>query len=73
VLGYGFSENHHFTAKTDRKSVFPGHDHHITDQLYLMVLYMSFYGFFLKKSNFRPKSIGGYGFSENNHFMAKTD
>jgi hypothetical protein len=56
VLDYGFTENRQFAAKTDRNSVFLGPDTHISDRLYLMVLYMSFYRF-SKISNFQSKSI----------------
>jgi hypothetical protein len=45
VLAYGFTENHQFMAKTDRNSVFLGRDPHILDRLYIMISYMSFYGF----------------------------
>jgi hypothetical protein len=44
-LAYGSSENGQFGAKIDRNSVFLGRDPHIADQLYIMVLYMNFYGF----------------------------
>jgi hypothetical protein len=72
VLAYGFTENGQLPAKTDRNSVFHGPNPHILDRIYLMVSYMSFYGF-SKNSNFRSKSIGvslqfyrlfkNYGFS----------
>jgi hypothetical protein len=45
IGGYDFSENNHSMAKTNWKSVFLGRDPHIMDRLYLMVPYMSFYGF----------------------------
>jgi hypothetical protein len=57
ALAYGFTENSWFAVKTDRNSVFHGPDPHITDWLYIMVMYMSFYGF-SKFSNFCSKSIG---------------
>jgi hypothetical protein len=38
VLADDFIENRRFAAKTDRNSVFVGHDPHISDQLYLMVM-----------------------------------
>jgi hypothetical protein len=56
VLAYGFSENCQFPQKLT-ETVFLGRDPHIMDQLYIMVPYMSFYGF-LKFSNFCPKSLG---------------
>jgi hypothetical protein len=65
MLVYGFTENHQFTIKTDRNSVFLGRDPHIADRLYIMVSYMSFYGF-LKKSNFAQNpTVLAYGFTEN--------
>jgi hypothetical protein len=45
ILAYGFTENSQFTAKTDRNFIFLGRDPHITNLQYLMVQYMSFYGF----------------------------
>jgi hypothetical protein len=44
VLAYG-TENLQFAAKTDRNSIFIGRDTHILDRLYIIILYMSFYGF----------------------------
>jgi len=45
VLAFGFTEKRQFVAKTDRNSVFLGRDIHIPDRLYIMVLYINFYGF----------------------------
>jgi hypothetical protein len=45
VLAFGFAEKRQFVAKTDRNSVFLGRDTHILDRLYILVLYISFYGF----------------------------
>jgi hypothetical protein len=45
MLAYGFKVNHQFAAKTDRNSIFFRCDLYIPDQLYTMVMYMSFYGF----------------------------
>jgi hypothetical protein len=45
VLDFGFTENHLFVVKTDRNYIFHGRDSHITDQQFIMVPYMSFYGF----------------------------
>jgi hypothetical protein len=58
VLAHSFTKNHQFVKKTDQNSVFHGPDPYILDWLYIMILYMSFYGF-SKFSNFRSKSIGG--------------
>jgi hypothetical protein len=57
VLAYRFTENRQFVANTDRNYIFLSRDPHISDQLYIMVPYMSCYNF-LKNSNFRSKSIG---------------
>jgi hypothetical protein len=45
VLAFGFIKKRKFKAKTDRDSVFLGRDPQILDRLYLMVMYISFYGF----------------------------
>jgi hypothetical protein len=45
VLAFGFNEKRHFVAKTDRNYVFLGRDPRIPDRLYILVLYISFYGF----------------------------
>jgi hypothetical protein len=54
VLPFDFTEKCYFVAKTDRNSVFVGHEAHISDWLYIMVMYLKFYG--LKKINFGSKS-----------------
>jgi hypothetical protein len=56
LLAYGFSKNHRFTSNTDRNSVFSSRGPHFLYRLYIMVPYISFYGF-KKKSNLRSKSI----------------
>jgi hypothetical protein len=43
--------------KTDRNSVFIGREAHIPDRLYIMVMYLKFYGF-QKISNLGSKSNG---------------
>jgi hypothetical protein len=48
VLSYSFTEKHQFSAKIGQNSVFVHCDPHILDHLYLMVAYISFYGFFKK-------------------------
>jgi hypothetical protein len=64
-LAYGFSENRQFAAKTDRNSIFLSRDPHISDRLYIMVLYMSF-SEFSKISNFCSESkVLAYSFGEN--------
>jgi len=45
VLAFGFTEKRKFVAKTFWNSVFLGHDPNIPDRLYIMLLYISFYGF----------------------------
>jgi hypothetical protein len=45
MLGYGFTENRWFRAKSDRDSVFLGLEPHIVDRLYITVMYISFYMF----------------------------
>jgi hypothetical protein len=45
VLGFGFTENHQFGAKTDRNTIFLGRDPNILDMLNIMVLRLSFYRF----------------------------
>jgi hypothetical protein len=54
VLAYGFIEYRPFTIKTNRNSIY---DPHITDRLYLMILYMSFFRF-PKNVIFCSKYIG---------------
>jgi hypothetical protein len=51
-----FYRNRRFASKTDRNSLISGRDHNILDRLYIMVSYMSFYGF-SKFLVFRSKSI----------------
>jgi hypothetical protein len=57
VLAYGFTENRQFATKTNWNSIFLHPDPHILDRLYIMVPYMSSYGFW-KISKFPSKSIG---------------
>jgi hypothetical protein len=45
VLAFDFTKITTLGAKTDRNSIFLGHDPHIMDRLYIMVLYMCFYKF----------------------------
>jgi uncharacterized protein YpiB (UPF0302 family) len=45
VLPFSFAKECQLVAKTDRNSVFLGYEAHISDQLYIMVHYTSFYGF----------------------------
>jgi hypothetical protein len=45
VLAFGFTEKYQFMAKTDRNSIFLVRDPHIIHQLYIMVMYTTFYGF----------------------------
>jgi hypothetical protein len=45
VLAYGFTQNRHFWAKTDRNSIILGRDPHIADHLYITYPYMIFKGF----------------------------
>jgi hypothetical protein len=45
VLAFGSTEKLQFVAKTDGNSVFLGREAHIPDRLYIMVLYIGFYGF----------------------------
>jgi hypothetical protein len=57
VLANGFTENCQFEAKTDRNSVFLGHDTHIVNRLSITVPYFIFHGFW-KISHFCSKSVG---------------
>jgi hypothetical protein len=45
VLAFVFNEKCQFVIKIGRNSVFIGRDVHILDQLYIMVMYLNFYGF----------------------------
>jgi hypothetical protein len=74
VLAYGFIINCQFLAKTDRNSVFLGRDPNISDWLYIMVSYMSFYGFFKKNQILAQNPwVLACGFPENHQFAAKTN
>jgi hypothetical protein len=53
-----FYQKHKFTVKSDRKSVFRGCKTHISDQLHIIVQYISFYVFY-RISNFGSKFKGG--------------
>jgi hypothetical protein len=57
VFAFDFTEKCWFVPKTDINSIFLIHDHNIPDQLYIMVLYISFYGF-QKILNFSSKYNG---------------
>jgi hypothetical protein len=46
ALEFNFTGKRWFVAITDRNSVFLGHDPHILDRLYIMVMYISFYEFY---------------------------
>jgi hypothetical protein len=41
VLVFGFTVKHQFVAKIERNSIFLGHEVHIPDHLYIMVMYRS--------------------------------
>jgi hypothetical protein len=73
VLDYGFSKNCYVGAKPDKNSVFLGRDPHILDQLYILVSYMSFYGFEKNQSFAQNLKVLDYGFSESRQFAAKID
>jgi hypothetical protein len=45
VLAFGFTEKCQFVTKTNINSVFVGREAHIPDRLYIMVIYLKFYGF----------------------------
>jgi hypothetical protein len=57
MLDYSFTEKRRFVPKTGRSSVFLYHESHIPDQLYIIVVYIGFYGF-LKNLNFGSKYKG---------------
>jgi hypothetical protein len=56
LLAFGFIVKYQFVAKTDRNSIFLDREAHIPDQLYIIVMYISFKG--LKKTDFASKSKG---------------
>jgi hypothetical protein len=45
VLALCFTKKRQFSAKTDRKFIFLSRGPLILDHLYIMVMYVSFYGF----------------------------
>jgi hypothetical protein len=45
LLAFSFIVKYRFVAKTDRNSVFLDREAHIPDQLYIIVMYISFKGF----------------------------
>jgi len=45
LLAFGFTQKRQFVAKIDRNSVFLDRDPYIPDRLYLMDMYIIFYGF----------------------------
>jgi uncharacterized protein YpiB (UPF0302 family) len=57
VLTFSFTVNHKFVTKTDSNSVFHDHEAHISNQLYIIVLYINFMNF-KKNLNFGLKSKG---------------
>jgi hypothetical protein len=74
VLAYSFTENHQFTVKTDRNSVFLGREAYILNRLYIMVPYMSFYRFQKKNQILvQNSSVLAYGFTKNCQFAIKID
>jgi hypothetical protein len=73
VLAYGFTKNHLFAAKTDQNSVFLGRDLHILNQKYIKVPYVIFNEFYFFKIFTQNPYVLAYGFTENHHFVAKTD
>jgi hypothetical protein len=50
VLAFGLPVKHQFVTKTNRNSVFLSHEVQILDRLYIMVMYINFYGFYQKKA-----------------------
>jgi hypothetical protein len=70
VLVFDFTEKHQFVAQTDRNSVFFGRKTQITDRLHIMIMYISFYGFF--KIKFQLKIQRGYpSFLPKTHVCGK--
>jgi hypothetical protein len=67
VLAYCFAENSQFWAKTDRNSVFLGHDPGIVNRLSITVPYFNFHIFA------RNPKVLAYCFAENSQFWAKTN
>jgi hypothetical protein len=65
VLAYGFTQIHHFGAKTDRDSIILGRDPHIVDRLYITYPFMIFKGF--KKTQIFAQNpyMLAYGFIKN--------
>jgi hypothetical protein len=73
VLILGSTEKCHFVAKTDRNSVFLGHETYISDQLDILVPYINSYRF-SNLSNFVSKfEVLAFDFTEKRQFMRKTD
>jgi hypothetical protein len=73
VLAYGLTKNCQFGGKTDRNSIFLGHDPRIANRLSIMVPYFNFYGFW-KFSHFCSKSkCVSLRFYRNCQFGAKTN
>jgi hypothetical protein len=73
VLAYCFTENCQFGAKSDRNSVFLGHDPRITNRLSITVPHFNTYGFWNFHIFARNPWVLAYGFNENCQFGVKTD
>jgi hypothetical protein len=74
VLAYSFTENRQFPAKIHQNSIFHSPDPHISDRIYLMVMYMSFYGFSKKIKISLINSIGvTLQFYQKSSVCGKTD
>jgi hypothetical protein len=72
VLAFSFIKKHQFAIKTNRNSLFLGRETHILDQLYIIVLYISFYEF--KKIKFWHKIRRCWlRFYQKRQFVIKTD
>jgi hypothetical protein len=73
VLAFGSTEKCQFLTKTDQNSVFIGHDAHILDRLYIMVLYLKFYSFRKFQILAQNSTVLAFGFTEKCQFVIKID
>jgi hypothetical protein len=71
MLAFDFMEKLQFVAKTDWNSIFLGCEYQIPDQLYIMVIYIHFYGFKKNQISAQNPKVLAFSFTEKCQFMAK--
>jgi hypothetical protein len=73
LLAFEFIKKYQFVAKTNRNFVFHGCEAHILDQLYIIVMYISFNRFKKIQISARNTKVLAFGFTDKRQFVVKTE